>query len=135
MNSTPTLGIPELDAQHAEIRELVDSLQHLLATNGPQGLVRPTLNRLSQLLATHFEYEESLMQMVSYPQLPQHKRMHDGVLKLFDDYLARPPAAGGDDSPGKLISDKVIGHVLDHDTHLADMVREYMKTFRSEPAA
>lgn len=127
------IGIPEVDAQHAEIRELVDSLQQLIAADDPQGLVTPTLKRLRQLLATHFEYEESLMRMVSYPELSQHIRMHGRALQLFDDYFAQPPAAAGDGA--RLIGDKVLGHVLDHDRHLIAMVREYMKTFRSAPAA
>jgi hemerythrin-like metal-binding protein len=133
MHPAQAIGIPELDAQHAEISELVDSLQRLIAAADPQGLVPRTLKRLRQLLATHFEYEESLMQMVSYPELPQHARMHGRVLQLFDDYFAQRPAAGDDDGCADLIGDKVIGHVLDHDRHLIAMVRDYMKTFRSAP--
>jgi hemerythrin-like metal-binding protein len=129
------IGIPELDAQHEEINELVNSLQELIAANDRQGLVPPTLKRLRQLLATHFEYEESLMQMVSYPELPQHSKMHGRVLQLFDDYFAHPPVAGDDDRSAHLISDKVLGHVMDHDRHLIAMVRDYMKTFRSAPDA
>lgn len=129
------IGIPELDVQHEEISELVDSLKQLIAANDPQGLVPTSLKRLRQLLATHFEYEESLMQMVSYPELAQHCKMHGRVLQLFDDYFAQPPGAAADDGRAGLIGDKVLGHVLDHDKHLIAMVRDYLKTFRSAPAA
>lgn len=135
MDSNHTVGIPEVDAQHEEIRALVGSLRDMIAAEDRRHLVHPTLKRLNQLLATHFQYEESLMQMVSYPDLPQHRKIHERILQLFEDYFAHPPAADDHDRLGRLIGDKVLGHLIDHDAHMTDMVREYLKTFRSAPAA
>ena len=134
MDSNHAVGIPEVDAQHEEIRALVSSLRDVIAAKDQRRLVHPTLKRLNQLLATHFQYEESLMQMVSYPELPKHRKIHGRILQLFEDYFAHPPASGDYDHLGKLISDKVLGHVVDHDSHMTDTVREYLKTFRSAPA-
>lgn len=129
------LGIAELDAQHEEIADLLDALREVIADETRQYLVRPTLRRLGQLLATHFEYEELLMQMVSYAHLPQHRKMHRGILNLFDDYLAHPAAPGDREHAGTAIGDKVLGHVMEHDARMTGMVRDYLKTFRSVPSA
>lgn len=132
MNDEQRVGIAELDAQHEEINALAASLRELIAGNERRHLIDPTLKRLSQLLATHFEYEELLMQMVNYADLPQHRKMHRGILKLFDDYFAQP-AADGADERGRTIGDRVLGHVMEHDAQMTRMVRDYLKTFRSAP--
>lgn len=125
MDSKYKLGIPEIDSQHVDISAMVAALNDVIAANDQRHLIEPTLKRLQQLLAHHFDYEESFMAMVNYDGLPQHKKNHQGVLKLFDDYLNRPPA---DDYAqlGKMMSEKVLGHVMGHDAHMTEAVRLYL---------
>ena len=130
MDAKYRLGIPEIDAQHEEINDLVTALQEVIATKDQRHLIHPTLNRLNHLLVAHFECEEALMRMVDYAELPLHKKMHKGVLKLFDDYFAHPPAPGDYEYLGKLITDKVLGHVMEHDTQMTGMIRDYLATLR-----
>jgi hemerythrin-like metal-binding protein len=130
MDSKYVLGVPEIDAQHEEISALVSALQEVIGRKDRRHLIHPTLRRLNHLLVTHFEYEESLMQMVGYSELAQHRKMHRGVLRLFDDYFAHPPAPGDYEYLGKLITDKVLGHVMEHDSQMTGMVKDYLATFR-----
>ena len=117
-------GIPEIDDQHEQLTRLVDSLREALSQKDQRHLVHPALKRLYQLLVTHFEYEEALMAMVSYADLPQHAKTHKGVLKLFENYFDHPPAPGDHEHLGKLLTDKVIGHVMDHDITLTESVKQ-----------
>ncbi len=65
MDSKYLIGIPEIDAQHKEISELVIALQEVIADGHRRQLIHPTLKRLHHLLVTHFDYEESFMAMVN----------------------------------------------------------------------
>ena len=121
-------GIPEIDAQHEELTKFVNSLREILARKDQRHFVFPALKRLHQLLVTHFVYEESLMRMVNYADLPQHTKMHKGVLKLFENYFDNPPTPGDHEHLGKLLTDKVLGHVMEHDSQMTESVKEYLNS-------
>ena len=127
------VGIPEIDAQHEEIDKLIASLQQVIAKPDQRYLVHATLKRLNHLLTTHFGYEESLMQMVNYAELAHHKKMHKGILTLFDNYFNQPPAPGDYENLAKLVSAKVLAHVVEHDVQMTGMVRDYLATFAAGP--
>lgn len=131
MDATHILGIPEIDAQHEEIAALVKSLREAIARKNLHHLVDPALKRLHQLLVTHFAYEESFMDMISSPEREQHRKMHKGVLRLLNDYFDHPPATADYEQLGRLVSDRVLAHVMDHDVHMTKATKEYLNTFRS----
>jgi hemerythrin-like metal-binding protein len=127
------IGIPEIDAQHQQIGIMVESLKEVISARDQRHLIDPTLRRLHQQLITHFAYEEAFMAMVNYADLSQHRKNHKGLLKLFDDYFANPPVSPDHDCLGKLLSDKILGYVADHDTQMTTSVRQYLSTL-STPA-
>jgi hemerythrin-like metal-binding protein len=133
MDSRYHLGIPEIDAQHEEIHRIVVALQEVIASKSQHYMVSPAMKRLNQLLALHFASEEALMGMVGCSDLPAHKKMHSRLLQIFDDYFRNPPAASAYERLGKVIGDKVLGHVMEHDLKMTDMVRVYLKSFQRVP--
>jgi hemerythrin-like metal-binding protein len=133
MDSKFYLGIPEIDAQHEEIQRIVAALQEVIASKSQRYMVGPAMKRLNQLLVSHFAAEEALMGMVAYSDLHKHKKMHSKLLQLLDDYFRNPPASSEYDSLGKVIGDKVLGHVMEHDLQMTGMVRDYLRSFQSAP--
>ncbi|MDD5249493.1 MAG: hemerythrin family protein [Rhodocyclaceae bacterium] len=131
MDPKYNLGIPEIDAQHQEIGELVKALQEAIADSRQRYLVHPTLKRLHQLLVTHFDYEESFLKMLNADELRHHKAMHKGILKLFEDYFDHPPAPADYEYFGKVVGDKVLGHVMNHDDGMAASMRAYFGNFKA----
>jgi hemerythrin len=127
MESRFQLGIPEIDVQHEEIARLVASLQEVIARKSQRYMVGPALKRLNQLLLTHFAAEEALMGMVGYQGLAQHKKIHNGMLQLFDDYFRKPPPVDDSSELGRSIGEKVLGHVMEHDLQMTAMVRDYLR--------
>lgn len=109
-------GIAEIDAQHEELQKLVDSLREVISRKDQRHLVHPALKRLHQLLVSHFVYEK----MGNYADLSQHTKMHKGVLNLFENYFDHPPPPGDHEYLGKLITDKVLRHVREHDMKLTE---------------
>ena len=126
MDEKYILGIPEIDAQHEEISEFVDALRTVISHKDQRHLVHQALKRLHQTLVTHFDYEEEFMRMLNYPELQQHKRTHKGMLKLFEDYFDHPPAPSDIEYFGKLVSDKMLGHIMEHDLKMAEAVRRHL---------
>jgi len=131
MDSKYISDIPEIDAQHEELSGLVNSLRELTSRKDQRHLIHPALKRLHQLLVTHFVYEEALMGMVNYADLPQHTKMHKGMLNLFENYFDHPPIPGDQEHLGKLITDKVLGHVMEHDFEMTESVRHYLNRQRT----
>jgi len=128
MDSRFILGIPEIDAQHEELAVVVKSLQGVIARKDQRLLIHPMMKRLNHLLVNHFKYEESLMGMVQVTDLTEHKKMHSGILKLFQDYFDQPPESGDHEQLGKLIGDRIFTHVIDYDIHMADTVKRHLAT-------
>ena len=126
MDEKYILGIPEIDAQHEELHQLVSALQEVITRKGQRHLVHQALKRLHQILVTHFTFEEAFMGMVHYDDLPHHKKMHKGVLNLFENYFDHPPDPSDYEILGKMISDKVLGHVMDHDLKMTEAVKLYL---------
>ncbi|MBI5920948.1 MAG: hemerythrin family protein [Betaproteobacteria bacterium] len=128
MDAKYILGIPEIDAQHEELHELVNSLREVITRKDQRHLVHQALKRLHQLLVTHFAYEEAFMKMIGYADLPQHKKTHKGVLNIFENYFDHPPEPGDYEILGKMITDKVLGHVMEHDVKMTEVAKAHMKT-------
>ena len=123
MDPTLISGIPEIDVQHDDIHRLVDLLRDALSNKDRRHLIHSAVKRLHQMLVTHFEYEEALMGMVQYTELPLHTKMHKGVLKLFENYLDNPPKPNDHEHLVKLLTDKVLGHIMEHDQKLTELVK------------
>ncbi|MFA7269082.1 MAG: hemerythrin family protein [Sterolibacterium sp.] len=126
------IGVPEIDAQHEEINALVALLREAAPQKEQRRLIHQTLKRLHQLLRTHFEYEESLMAMVAYPDLPQHKKVHKGVLLLFERYFDDPPPQSDYEHYIGTIGAKVFAHVMEHDAPMTTSIKERLMPSRQQ---
>ena len=128
MDEKYILGIPEIDAQHEEIAGFVAALRKVITQKDQRHLVHQALKRLHKTLVDHFDYEEAFMGMVNYPELSQHKRTHRGMLKLFEDYFEQPSASSDIEFFGKMINDKVLEHIMEHDLKMTDSVKQYLRS-------
>jgi hemerythrin len=83
------LNIPEIDAQHQRLIELVNRLHEALL-GGAEKEVRDSL--LSQLIEgtqNHCAYEEALMLRYGYPEYQAHKSEHDRLKRNLTDLIER----------------------------------------------
>lgn len=126
MDAKYILGIPEIDAQHEEINVIIAALRKIISQKDQRHLVHQALKRLHQMLVTHFDYEEEFMRMLHYTEIPQHKKMHKSLLRLFEDYFDHPPAPSDLEYFGKLVNDKTLGHIMEHDLKMAEAVRRHL---------
>lgn len=75
-NAQYFLGIPEMDAEHCRIIEMINRLD--LAQGRPDAprCAWKIVNELTDYVATHLTHEETLMERSGYADLPQHRDAH-----------------------------------------------------------
>jgi hemerythrin len=82
---TPKLAInvPAIDAQHQELFKRSDELlEAMRGGKGPEEVKR-LLDYLEQYVTVHFGAEERLMQSRRYPELGNHRQLHEEFKREF----------------------------------------------------
>ncbi|MCF8167667.1 MAG: bacteriohemerythrin, partial [Rhodoferax sp.] len=121
-------GIDAIDAQHRALVDMINAAAPHLVSGGPQARqqVGPMLDQLTQYAATHFKYEENLMQQrqVAPAYFEQHQRTHgsfvDEVLMMRKQY-----EQGAEPSGTELLhflTSWLTFHILSEDKRLARQV-------------
>ena len=72
------VGIETLDSQHRKIVDLVNKLYASAVTKKPADSPFGILLQLVTLAKTHFDAEEQVMLVHSYPGYDRHKAAHEG---------------------------------------------------------
>lgn len=72
-------GIPIVDEQH---KELFRQLDYLLDYSN-KNRVKETLDFLGNYVVQHFDSEERMQEQSGYPNLPEHKHMHEELVKRY----------------------------------------------------
>lgn len=106
-DQTFTVYVPEMDAQHRRLVDLVNELYSAkLAGKSRQALGR-VLDSLVDYTKTHFADEEKLQRDVGFPESDSHKKVHENLMsqvgKFYNEFKAGRQA----------ISDEVMGFLMD----------------------
>ncbi|MGD0654714.1 MAG: bacteriohemerythrin [Thermoguttaceae bacterium] len=72
-----SVGDPSLDAQHQQIVGVINELYEAMEKKSAQQVVKPILDHLVKYTFEHFKHEEETMEAVEYPDLIEHKALHD----------------------------------------------------------
>ena len=70
-------GIPKIDSQHAYLFELANRLTRAVAGGRSQEVLSEIIRELNDYVASHFSYEESVMEQAHYEGLAVHRQMHE----------------------------------------------------------
>lgn len=117
-------GIDEIDGQHREIEEAAQAVIDAAAAKDKWHIVYYILVRLYELLRFHFAVEESVMSIVAFPDVAEHKQEHKQEHKNILLAVERmkvasldPKACEHDESLKKQFS--FLTHIVDHDKKFA----------------
>lgn len=70
------LGIAEMDAEHAQMIEMMERLESVEGRPDALRTVGKVVVDLTKYLETHCKHEEDLMEKSGYPNLEQHRELH-----------------------------------------------------------
>lgn len=123
-------GIDEIDGQHREIEEAAQAVVDAAAAKDKWHLVHYILVRLYELLRVHFAVEESVMRIVKFPEIEEHKRVHRELLQAVERLKASTLSPRGGSEDETLIRQfSLLPHILGHDKKLAEYIATNMPTF------
>ena len=83
------MGIPQLDAQHRKLIELVNAVRTCAQCGDPEGRVPAALEELHKYAQSHLEREELLLRVRAYPDYEEHKAEHDVYREKLAALLAK----------------------------------------------
>jgi hemerythrin len=72
-----SVGIPQLDAQHRQIIDLLGGFKACIDSAEADKLVPAALNKVNAYARFHLEREELLLRVRGYPEYAEHKTEHD----------------------------------------------------------
>lgn len=119
------VGVEVIDQEHQAIVDLINETQQVIDSGEPQTDLVHVLNRLSDMTVQHFTTEEVLMLETGYPDLHQHKKLHDiSIHRTFEfdaSRLTTEPDAGKELL--ELLRDWLLSHIH-ADREMAQFLRE-----------
>jgi hemerythrin len=80
-----SVGIPEIDAQHKVLFELIDRLDTAIRERRGSTVCLDILAELVDYTKVHFSLEESLMRLAKYPDFDSHKLLHEKLISEVGD--------------------------------------------------
>ncbi len=124
-NSRFETGVAEIDRQHKQLIEIANRLNEAMQTGAAKQLVGKLLDELIEYTASHFRYEEGLMDRYGVSGVPDHKALH---ARLVDDVLTHQARfKRGESLSAEVMSfvrDWLVNHILKTDKAFGrDLVR------------
>jgi len=108
------IGIKEIDKQHKKFVELAkpifEAQEHLSKDE-----IKETLYALSEYMSFHFEDEEKYMKKIHFPELDEHKKLHETLVNELAVVVQTPAKLPIIQSKMKIIVKKFIKHIRDED--------------------
>lgn len=123
-------GEPMIDAEHRELFRLANRLIH--AASGKQqdqAAVGAALDEVIDHVRMHFADEEALLERLGYAGLPEHRRIHAGLLRRAANLKAR--VESGQAKLGAVVEFLALDVVV---RHLTSADRAFFPLFRTGPA-
>jgi hemerythrin-like metal-binding protein len=113
-----SVGVPFIDTDHQVLVSLLNQLHEAQEEGQGQEVIGSVLNVLIEYTVNHFRREERLMELGHYPDLAEHRLLHQ---KLCDEVLRLQAAfeSGQGDAVAELnvfLKNWLMGHILGIDT-------------------
>ena len=118
------IGVEEIDQQHKGFLEYLNECYLQTARNSSAVINRHLHEKLKEYAATHFRFEEALLQAKGYPNLEFHVKKH----KYFESRVAEldPDKAGGrtrtTESLFVFLRDWFLCHILEEDKKFVSLI-------------
>lgn len=120
------IGIEKIDQQHKVFLEYLNECYQQASRNSSAGIEHHLHVKLTEYAATHFRFEESLLQARGYPHLEFHIKQH----KYFESQVGELDAgkAGGKarttESLFVFLRDWFLCHILEEDKKFVPFIMQ-----------
>ena len=81
-------GVPQMDEEHKNLINMLNQIYELLREKKREEACRFFMDEIVNYVETHLSHEEEFMESIGYPDLENHKKVHEvfrkEILKLCD---------------------------------------------------
>ncbi len=119
------IGIEEIDRQHRSFLELLNDCYVKASGLGRSRIDPGMIAKLKEYATSHFDFEEELMRIKSYPDISSQKQQHRMFESLVSEFEAEH-AAGKDESVESVFTflrDWFLNHILEEDKKIASFIK------------
>lgn len=120
-----SVGNERIDRQHQKLFDIANRYDHALQKNTGQKSLIQIFNELVDYTNYHFQEEEQMMLDCGFPDLNEHKRSHEKLVKLVMYYKQELDMGGMGVEQRALdfIKTWLSGHILGMDRKYRDYVK------------
>lgn len=114
-------GIPDIDHEHRELIDLINSLHEHIASGADPARVTDFLGEVFARIAAHFALEESIMRKHAYDEYEAHKSEHERLLDEIRDIMdaqQETPSSAYGDRLSSTVRDWFVNHFKTKDARL-----------------
>jgi len=84
------VGVETIDAQHKYLFEIINNMQSKLARGYTSAALSDALDSMRTYARFHFETEEGLLARYGYPDVAEHKQLHQEFLHALEAFASAP---------------------------------------------
>ncbi|MDK9702916.1 MAG: bacteriohemerythrin [Sulfuritalea sp.] len=118
------IGIEAIDNQHKKIFEHLLAIENSVAKREPWHILHFFLRQLAESLKFHLAVEESLLEIVRYPDIAYHGAAHAGLLEQMAELESRLQQKPSAESLVGFFETWFVRHVLSADREYAAYIEE-----------
>jgi methyl-accepting chemotaxis protein len=123
-------GVSDIDKQHRQLVALINDLHHALREGRTQQRMKEILDELVEYTKHHFTFEEQMMMRCNYPDLNNHKRLHENlvrqVLSIYEGFESGKNCIGIETF--NFLKDWLTNHILRVDKSYSATMRQFFKS-------
>lgn len=111
-------GNIEIDSQHKALLKILNSIIETIFKEREYEVLENKLSDLLEHLEYHFEYEESFLREIGYPQEKEHRKLHVELLKKTENLIEKQKDLGiitNADIFEFIVGELVVEHVVKED--------------------
>ncbi len=124
-------GIAEIDDQHQELFRQVNRLLEACSQGTGKALLPEIFDFLGKYAVEHFATEERYMERYGYPELAEHRKVHQEFVRTFLQFRQQAEAQG----PGvhlvvqvnRVLVDWLKNHILKMDQEMGKFLQQALK--------
>lgn len=124
MTASLMTGHTQIDTEHEHLLVLMDQLEESLKANDDEACAG-IITELTEALETHLANEEEIMKGHGFPQLEDHKELHQKAKSKYLALIAKAEhhgyANGFSDALISILADDLIAADMDFKTYLESM--------------
>ena len=81
-----SVGDRTIDSQHMQIIDIINDLHTAIDAGGDRQAITSILDRVILYTMSHFDHEERVMQACGYPDLANHKELHERMRRTTEGF-------------------------------------------------